>query len=87
MKRVVVDTGPLVAFLNRRDRYHAWARGQLESIEPPLLTCEPVLAEACFLLRQLEGGQDAVLEFVARDLLHLDFSVREELDALRRLMK
>ena len=50
-KRVLMDTGPLVASLNRRDRFHLWAKARLSELEPPISTCEPVLAEACFLLR------------------------------------
>ncbi|MDF1563776.1 MAG: PIN domain-containing protein [Deltaproteobacteria bacterium] len=87
MKQALIDTGPIVAFLNRRDRHHEWARTELSSLRPPLLTCEPVLAEACFLLRNTEGGADAVLELVARDLLRVQFEVAEEIEALRSLMK
>ena len=34
MTRVVIDTGPLVALLNRNDRYHAWVREVLDTVEP-----------------------------------------------------
>ena len=44
--RVILDAGPLVALLNRRDRHHSWARDQWARISPPLITCEAVLAEA-----------------------------------------
>ena len=54
---VLVDTGPLVALLNRRDRYHSWARRALDTVEPPIFTCEAVLSEACFLLGGAEGGR------------------------------
>ncbi|WP_071783249.1 PIN domain-containing protein [Rubidibacter lacunae] len=50
-RRSILDTGPLVALLNRRDRHHQWATLQWAEIEPPLLTCESVLSEALFLLR------------------------------------
>jgi hypothetical protein len=40
--RTIVDTGPLVAFLDRKDHYHEWAREQLGEIEPPLDSCEAV---------------------------------------------
>lgn len=87
MTRVVVDTGPLVALLNRRDRYHVWVRDVLDTVEPPVFTCEPVISEACFLLGRIDGGQDAVLQLLSDDILRLDFRMELELDALRALMK
>ncbi len=50
-KQVIVDTGVLVAILNKNDHYHAWAVQQFAKIEPPLLTCEAVLSECSYLLR------------------------------------
>ena len=85
-RNVILDTGPLVALLNRRDRHHRAVRAQWAGIEPPLLTCEPVLAETCFLVRSFAGGQDAVLEFVRRDILSLPFRLSEEATAVSRLM-
>jgi len=84
---VVVDTGPLVALLNRRERHHAWASSILDTIEPPLFTCDPVLSEACFLLQDVTGGHDAVLELVSRGIVRSDFRVASEIDSLRGLMK
>ena len=68
-KHLLMDTGPLVASLNRRDRYHLWAKARLSELEPPISTCEPVLAEACFLLRDIPGGAAAVLTLVDRGVL------------------
>jgi predicted nucleic acid-binding protein len=84
---IILDTGPLVALLNRRDRHHAWSRDVLDGIEPPLFTCDPVLSEACFLLQELPGGPDAVLELVSRGIIRSDFRVSSEASALRALMK
>ena len=53
-KQVIVDTGVLVAILNKNDRYHNWAVQQFADIEPPLLTCEAVIYESCFLLRDYQ---------------------------------
>lgn len=87
MTRVVVDTGPLVALLNRRDRHHDWVREVLDTVEPPVFTCEAVISEACFLLGRIDGGQDAVLQLLSDDILKLDFRMESEFDALRALMK
>ena len=87
MTSVIVDTGPLVALLNRRERHHAWAVETMDVIEPPIFTCDAVLSEACFLLQDVKGGSDAVLELVARGIVRSDFHVTAELDALRALMK
>lgn len=87
MRRVLVDTGPLVALLNRRDRHHAWVRDVLDTVEPPLFSCEAVLSEACFLLSRLAGGQDALLELLASQVIQLDFQIAPEVLAIRSLMR
>lgn len=87
MTRVVIDTGPLVALLNRRDRHHAWVRGVLDTVEPPVFTCEAVISEACFLLSRFGDGPDAVLQLLSEDVVRIDFRMTSEFDALRALMK
>lgn len=87
MTSVIVDTGPLVALLNRREQHHAWARKVMDTIEPPIFTCDAVLSEACFLLKDTAGGPDAVLELVARGIVRANFHVTAEVDSLRSLMK
>ena len=84
---VIVDTGPLVALLVARDQHHRWARTVLEDIEPPLLTCEAVVSEACFLVRNLEGGRDAVLDLLAGQIVVIDFELTPEIDRVRKLMQ
>ena len=47
---VLLDTGPWVALLSRNDTHHQWAVEQFRQLTPPILSCEPVVAETCFLL-------------------------------------
>ena len=84
--RVLLDTGPLVALLNRRDRYHTWAAEQWSRIEPPLSTCEAVLAEVCFLVQPFAGAQTAVLDLVQRGVLDVSFRLASETKAVSRLL-
>jgi predicted nucleic acid-binding protein len=82
----LVDTGLIVAFLNRRDRYHAWAVETLSAIRPPLLTCEAVLSEAVFLLRRLAGGPENVMELVTRGVVSPSFRLEGEAASVKRLL-
>ncbi len=84
--RVLLDTGPLVAFLNRDDEHHAWATSRWETLRPPLLSCESVLSEACFLLRRITLGPSKVLDLVARGIVEIPFQVEDEAPVLSRLM-
>ncbi len=84
--RVLLDTGPLVASVNRRDRYHEWVKTQLAHAAPPLLTCEAVLAESSFLLRHCSGGSVAVLELVRRGAIEVGFRVEDHVDSVIKLM-
>ena len=84
---VIVDTGPLVALLNRRDGWHAWAKEQFSLLQAPLRTCEAVITETTHLLRRTPEGSDAVLELMARDLLRLEFDLEADLADVRQLMR
>ena len=84
--QVLLDTGPLVAVLNRRDVYHGWASGQWARIEPPLLTCEAVLSEACFLLQSVAGGPKAVMELIQRGIIDPAFHLADHRKPVARLM-
>jgi predicted nucleic acid-binding protein len=85
---VLLDTGPLVAFLNRRDTWHDWSVEQFGQIRPPLLTCEAVLSEAAFLLRQDVRGVEGILALVERGLVTTShWRLDDEAEPLRRLMK
>jgi len=87
MSVVLLDTGPLVAFLNRRDDFHEWAKEQLDDVGPPLLTCEAVIAEACYLLRDLSGGSAAVLRMIEREQIASPFRVEDEAANVRKLLE
>lgn len=85
-RRVLLDTGPLVAFLNARDHFHDWAKRRLAEIAPPILTCEAVIAEACHLLRSTNGGAEAVLGLLDSGLVVVPFRLEDEVEPLRRLL-
>lgn len=87
MTRVVVDTGPIVALLNRRDNHHLWAREVLDTLEPPLFTCESVVSEACFLLGGLTDGPEAILDLLVADVIRVDFRLDSETSPIRGLMR
>lgn len=86
MTRIILDTGPIVAFLNRRDRYFAWANEVFNLLKPPFYTCDSVISEASFLLRNMEGGSIAVIELLERNLIVIDFDLTSEIQAVKKLM-
>lgn len=77
----IADTGLIVAFGNRNDRHHAWAVEIAKAITEPLLTCEPVLAEAAFHLR----SASYVLSLVRDGMLQVAFDLTKNLDRLFQL--
>jgi uncharacterized protein len=79
----IADTGFLVAFLNRRDRYHAWAKGLAQEVNEPLVTCEAVLAETIFHV----GSAEHVLTLLREGLAHVDFDLNSNRARLEILAK
>lgn len=84
---ILLDAGPLVAYLSVRDQHHEWARDQWDSIDPPLLTCESVISEACFLLHRTRQGAQDVIALVARGPVEIAFDLQSEIQAVADLMQ
>lgn len=85
MPVAIVDTGPLVAFLDRAEQHHRWVVEQVEELDPPLLVCEPVLAEAMHLLARFPRAQDALFELLENGALSIAFRIEEHVPALLKL--
>jgi predicted nucleic acid-binding protein len=84
-RAAIVDTGPLVAFFDRAERNHAWAAEQVRELAAPLLVCEPVLAEAMYLLGALPKAREALFGLLENGALRIAFHVEEHVSVLRRL--
>jgi uncharacterized protein len=87
MRRAIVDTGPVVAFLDRSEGLHAWVSEQMRQVEPPLLVCEAVLAEAMFLLAGMPEAQDALLGLLEKGALRIGLHLGEHAGTVRALCR
>jgi predicted nucleic acid-binding protein len=87
MTGAIVDTGPLVAFFDRAEQHHRWVAERIEELEAPLLVCEPVLAEAMFLLARHTKAQDTLFELLQNGALSVAFQIEDHVGALRKLLQ
>ncbi len=62
----LIDTGPLVALLDRADARHEACVAAFRKLRAPPVTTWPVLTESGYLLADVRGGPAALLELVRR---------------------
>ncbi len=67
---MLVDTGPLVALLRRRDEHHSLCSEASKELPTPFVTCWPVLTEAGWILRNDRGGARRLLALVEEELIN-----------------
>jgi predicted nucleic acid-binding protein len=79
----IADTGFLVAFVNRYDDHHAWAVRLASDVSEPLLTCEAVVAETAFHIRDAQ----VALALMTDGLIALAFDCRAHLPHLAALAR
>lgn len=65
MSLVILDASFLVAFLRERDAFHSWAVAALKAHDAKIATCEAVLAETCYLLRDRQDARTLLLGAVS----------------------
>lgn len=84
---ILADASALVALWSPSDRYHEWAKGCFAKYSPPIFTCEAVMTEAAWLLRQFPARRAALLAAWRRDVLTIEFQAQTHRDALVTLMQ
>ena len=68
---ILVDAGPLVAFVDADDQFHNKCVATLKGLREPLATVWPPVTEAMYLLGDLPKAQEALWEMLARGVLQL----------------
>ncbi|HKB56299.1 MAG TPA: PIN domain-containing protein [Lacunisphaera sp.] len=86
MKIWLVDTGPLIALLEEAEKDHAWVVEAVRSAPKPLLTCDAVLTEACFLLKRQHRDPNDLLIMAESGFFRVAFDFNREQAAIRSLL-
>jgi predicted nucleic acid-binding protein len=87
VRDVLIDTGCIVALLDRSERNHTRCAEAVRTVSGRLVTCEAVIAESCYLLRHQRGAADTILENVERGAFQIPFRLDESSAPVRAHMK
>ena len=79
----ILDAGPLIAALNRDDRYHEWARDAIARIGPPFYSCPEAMAEAA----AMTGRPAAIVEMIHAGEVVLNFDLGAQAASVLALLK
>jgi uncharacterized protein len=56
-------------------------------LDAPMVTCEAVIAESCYLLRSLSGAPEAVIQNVTPGIFQIPFQPSREAPAIGRILR
>jgi predicted nucleic acid-binding protein len=87
LRAVLLDTGVIVALLDRSERNHTVCAEAIEEAPAPLITCEAVIAESCYLLRKQSGAAEAILENVKRGVFQIPLQLTQAAAPMQRLFR
>lgn len=87
MNATLLDTGVIVALLDRDERRHLQCVEVVSDIVGPLATCEAVIAEACYLLRRTHGAPEAVIRNVANGVFQTPVRLVDQTASIEKLLK
>lgn len=87
IKRIILDTGPLVAFLDKREACHSWVVRMFKDLHPPFLICEPILTEVCFLLQHQSEGIEHVQRWLDIGYLQIAFQIKGQSERIFTLLQ
>jgi uncharacterized protein len=67
--------------------HHAWVVQQLGDIQPPMLTCDSVLAEASYLTRAVPGARAALIEMLGEGFLNIGMALGDHHSAILAMVR
>jgi predicted nucleic acid-binding protein len=77
---ILVDASFLVSIYDKQETYHRRCMAVLDQVNQPLVTCEPVVTEAIYLLRRLPGAPQAILASIQEGQLEIPFQLPQGVD-------
>lgn len=87
MRPVLVDTSFIVALYNKSDRHHARCLHVLDAMEQPAVTCEAVVTESCYMLRQVYGAREDLLATIENGALEIRFQLDRSAGGVAALLE
>lgn len=87
MKATLLDTGAIVALLDRDERHHERCVDTISGLIGPLVTCEAAIAEACYLLRHTSGAPEAIIKNVANGVFRIPMRLSDQTKAVEKLLR
>jgi predicted nucleic acid-binding protein len=87
MKPVLLDTGFIVALLDRSESFHKTCARTVREVRAPLVTCEAVITESCYLLRNLSGASEAVIENIAAGIFQIPFLLSRDTAGVKQVLR
>jgi len=87
VKPVLLDTGVIVALLDNSEQAHRVCAEAIHAAVAPLITCEAVIAESCYLLRNFPGAPEAIIDNVAAGLIQIPFQLSKEAASVKQILR
>jgi uncharacterized protein len=87
MQPVLIDTGVIFALLDPDERAHERCVQALRGLYRPLATCEAVITESCYLLRNKPDAVEALLANINSGFFQLRFDLVDSVVHVQRILE
>lgn len=87
MTAILLDTGVIVALLDQSEHHHLRCVEVVSDVAGPLVTCEAVIAEACYLLRHTHGAPEAIIKNVVNGVFQIPVRLVDRAASIEQLLK
>ncbi|MEM6553664.1 MAG: PIN domain-containing protein [Planctomycetota bacterium] len=87
MTETLIDAGPLVAIVLRRDEHHEAAIELFGSLRKPPITCWPAITEAVYLARHHPRSVEALIEMLQDGSIAITNLIQADIAPVAELMR